>query len=143
MSAMVDRVGMRFGAGLSAVVLVAGFAVGDPARVVIPIVAIALGIGAIFGPGKSPMAVAFRALKPVFFANVPADPEPAAPPRFAQLVGFLFLTAAAIAAFTGALGLAWTLTLIVAALQTLLAVTGICVGCEMYLVMKKLGAKRA
>ena len=35
-------------------------------------------------------------------------------------------------------GLAWTLALIVAALAGLAAVTGICVGCEMYLWLARL-----
>lgn len=143
MSAMVDSVGMRFGAGLSAVVLVAGFVLGDTGAIVIPVVAVALGIGSMFGPARSPMSLLFKALRPIAFSRFAPAPEPASPPRFAQTIGFAFLGAASAFAAAGSMGVAWALVLIVAALQTLLAVTGICVGCEMYIVMKKLGARGA
>jgi hypothetical protein len=44
----------------------------------------------------------------------------------------VFLTAATIAFVLGATTVGWTLSLIVAGLAALAAVTGICVGCEMY-----------
>src|SRR3954466_16329202 len=59
--------------------------------------------------------------------------EDARPPRFANMVGFVFLTAATLLFVAGATTAGWTLTLIVAALALLAATSGICVGCEMYL----------
>jgi hypothetical protein len=141
MSQMVDKVGMRFGAALSAAVLVLAFAA--DIEIVVPFVAAALGIGAIFGPSKSPMSMLFRGLKATLLKRIPADPEPAAPPRFAQTLGFVFLAAASVALWADAIGLGWTLALLVAVLQALLGTTGICIGCEMYLIMKKMGAKSA
>lgn len=138
---MVDKIGMRFGAALSAAVLVLAFAA--DIEIVVPIVAVALGAGAIFGPSNSPMSLLFRGLKGSILKGVPSDPEPAAPPRFAQTLGFIFLTAASIALWADAIGLGWTLALIVAVLQALLGTTGICIGCEMYLLIKKFGVRSA
>ena len=45
----------------------------------------------------------------------------------------LFLGAGSLAFAAGASGFGWGLALIVAALAALSAVTGICVGCEIYL----------
>jgi len=53
-------------------------------------------------------------------------------PRFAQALGATFLGLAAIAFLLGAAPIAWLLVAAVAALQTLLAATGICVGCRLY-----------
>jgi len=58
--------------------------------------------------------------------------EDARPPRFANLVGVLFLGAASVAFLLGAPTVGWALTLTVAALALLAAITGFCVGCEMY-----------
>jgi type IV pilus assembly protein PilV len=46
--------------------------------------------------------------------------------------------AATVAFLLGASAVGWTLTLIVTALAALAAVTGICVGCEMYLALARL-----
>jgi hypothetical protein len=58
--------------------------------------------------------------------------EDARPPRFANLVGAVFLTAATIAYATGLITLGAVLGGIVAALALLAAATGFCSGCEAY-----------
>lgn len=58
--------------------------------------------------------------------------EPAAPPRFSQLLGTVVLGLAALALFLGATSLGWALVLVVFALATLAATTRICVGCIIY-----------
>ena len=50
-----------------------------------------------------------------------------------QTVGVIFLTGATLAFLAGLTILGWTLALIVAVLAALAAVSGICVGCEIYL----------
>lgn len=137
---MVDKVGMRFGAGLSAVLLAVAFIL--EVELIVPIVAAALGIGAVFGPKHSPMSYLFRSLKAAM-PNIGSEPEPASPPRFAQALGAMFLIGASIALAADATGLGWTLALVVAALQGLLAVVGLCIGCEMYVLLKRLGARGA
>jgi Domain of unknown function (DUF4395) len=58
--------------------------------------------------------------------------EDSRPPRFANLVGLLFLGGASLAFLLDAPAVGWTLTLIVAALALLAAATGLCAGCEVY-----------
>lgn len=63
--------------------------------------------------------------------------EDSRPPRFANQVGLVVLTAASLSHLAGLPALGWTLGLLVAGLALLAALTGLCVGCEMY----KLGAR--
>jgi Domain of unknown function (DUF4395) len=63
--------------------------------------------------------------------------EDARPPRFANLVGVVFLTAAALAYAAGLETVGAVLGGLVAALALLAAVTGFCTGCEAY----KLGSR--
>jgi hypothetical protein len=58
--------------------------------------------------------------------------EDARPPRFANMMGAGFLGAATLAFVLDAASVGWVLTGIVAALALLAAVTGLCLGCEMY-----------
>ena len=57
------------------------------------------------------------------------NPEPH---RFAQFLGFIFLTAGSIALFSGATILGWSLVWLVVALAALNAFGGFCVGCAVY-----------
>lgn len=139
---MIDRNAHRWGATISAVVLLAAFAF--QLRIVVPIMTVAMGVGPVFGLRYSPFGATYRLIKKTFKLNIPVSPEEEPPPRFAQVMGFVFLTGASLglyAAHSNAAG--WTLTLLVAGLQSLLGVTGICVGCELYLVGKRLSAKGA
>jgi hypothetical protein len=63
--------------------------------------------------------------------------EDSRPPRAANMVGFVFLSAASVAYGLGAAVAGAVLALIVAALALLAAVTGFCTGCEAY----KLGCR--
>jgi hypothetical protein len=132
---MIDRNGMRGGAGISAVALLLAFAF--EWAPIIPIVGAALGVGSLFGVRRSPLGALYRAGKRTFKLNIPVEPEEEAPPRFAQTLGFVFLGLASLFVYLtpGVArhnGIGWTLALLVAALQGLLAATGICVGCEIY-----------
>ena len=128
---MVDRNGMRGGAGLSAVLLLLGYVFNW--RWMAVVIFIALGIGASFGLRYSPLGAAYRFAKRRLNLSIPVEPEEEPPPRFAQLVGTVFLAGATFGFYgVHSTGLGWSLTLIVAALQGLLATTGICVGCEVY-----------
>ena len=63
--------------------------------------------------------------------------EDSRPPRFANIVGAIFLMSATLAFVAGFTTVGWVLTGMVSALALLAAATGVCVGCEMY----KLGAR--
>jgi len=120
---------MRLGAGISAIVLAVAFLLNLPWLAVL--VGLNLGISAFFGtklflPGRA-WPIVKRTLK-----LGPTELEHEYPPRFAQALGATFLLLAAIAFITGLPTLGWLLVGAVAGLQTLLAVTGICVGCRLY-----------
>ena len=64
--------------------------------------------------------------------------EDSRPPRFANLVGAIFLTASTVAYVSGLAAVGAVLAGIVAALAALAAATGLCAGCEMYRVAARL-----
>jgi hypothetical protein len=120
---------MRLGAGISAIVLAVAFLLNLPWLAVL--VGLNLGISAFFGtklflPGRA-WPIVKRTLK-----LGPTELEHEYPPRFAQALGATFLLLAAIAFLAGVPTVGWLLVGAVAGLQTLLAVTGICVGCRLY-----------
>lgn len=128
---MVDRNGMRGGAGISAIVLLVGFVF--QWRLVVPAIAAVLAIGSVVGLRYSPLGATYRALKKTFRLNVPIEPEEEPPPRFAQTLGFVVSGIASLLFIPGWNAAGWALALLVALLQGLLAVTGLCIGCEIYL----------
>lgn len=71
----------------------------------------------------------FKVLQPRFGEGRIEDSRP---PRFANIVGAIFMTAATVLFVLGFSTAGWTLSLIVTALASLAAISGICVGCEMY-----------
>ncbi len=66
--------------------------------------------------------------------------EDARPPRFANILGAVFLSAATIAHVAGLPVVGWGLAGVVAALALLAATTGICVGCEFYRLVARIRA---
>ena len=125
----IDPRGQRFGAGVSAIVLVIASLLDIPWLAVL--VGANLAISSFFGtrfflPGRAWPFVR-RAL-----TLGPTDLEHEYPPRFAQALGGAFLGLAGLAFIVGATPLGWVLAAAVAGLQTLLAITGICVGCRLY-----------
>jgi hypothetical protein len=132
--APIDPRGPRVNQGVLTVALLVGFL--TDWRAVIPIFAVVLLLGAAFGPRYGPVLRFYmEVIKPRL--GPPAEMEDPRPPRFAAAVGVVFLGAATLALLVGAPGLAWGLTLIVAALAGLAAVSGICIGCELYLVLTR------
>jgi hypothetical protein len=125
----IDPRGMRFGAGISAILLIAGFL--TDARWVVPVVLLSLGVSAAFGMRYSIYGIAWKRIVPLLKLGK-AEPEHEYPPRFAQTLGSIALTLSLLSFIVGLTGLGWLFALAVAALQTLLAVTGYCVGCRMY-----------
>lgn len=126
----IDPRGMRFGAGVSAIVLAVAFLLNLPWLAVL--VGVNLAISSFFGTRLFLPSRPWSAVRKALRLGPPAEPEHEYPPRFAQALGAIFLGLAAVAFLVGATPLAWLLVAAVAALQTLLAVTGICVGCRLY-----------
>ncbi len=137
---MIDRNGHRFGAAASGAGLVAAYL--TDWRPIAPVMTAVFAIGVVFGLRYSPMGATYRFLKKAFKLTVPVVPEEEAPPRFAQTMGLIFMAIATLGFYALSWGTgAWVPVFVVAALQALLGVTGICVGCEMYLVGKRMTAK--
>jgi hypothetical protein len=137
---MVDPRQPRFGQAVTGSVLLVGYLLDWP--LVIPILAAVLASASLLGARANPYAYLFRAFKRLARLGPPPELEEAGPPRFANTLGFLFLTTATIAyfAFRSPLldgWLAWGLTLLVSALALLAAATGLCVGCEFYVLARR------
>ncbi len=125
----IDPRGQRLGAGISALILGVAFLAS------VPLLAVLLGfnlaVSALFGtrlflPGRAwPLVRRSLRLRPT-------EPEHEYPPRFAQALGGTVLGLAAIGFLAGAPVAGWLLAAAVAALQGLLATTGICIGCRLY-----------
>ncbi len=103
---------------------------------ILPVLAAQLAIGLTFGRQYClPCLFYFEVLQPRFGEGPLEDSRP---PRFANVVGIVFLTAATVGVYAGAETLGWALGLTVAALALLAATTGLCLGCEMYLLWVRL-----
>ena len=126
---MIDPRGHRFGAGLSAIVLVGAFVLNAPILVVAALLSI--GVSAAFGLRWSIYGAIWRRIVRVM-SLPPTTPEHEYPPRFAQTLGSVVLIGSLVAFLAGETGAAWGLAFAVAGLQTLLATTGYCLGCRLY-----------
>lgn len=127
----IDPRGPRFNQAVLTAGLLVAFLFSIEALV--PLFAVALFLGAAFGPRYGPFLRLYAdVIRPRL--GPPPHLEDPRPPRFAAAVGTVFLGAATLAFVSGASVLAWALALIVAALAGLAATTGICVGCEIWLV---------
>jgi hypothetical protein len=125
----IDPRGHRFGAGLSAIILIASFVAGWVPGVVVALLSI--GTSAAFGLRYSIYGVIWRRIaKALSLPKV--EPEHEYPPRFAQTLGSVALILGLAAFVVGAPTIGWVLALAVAALQSLLALTGYCLGCRLY-----------
>jgi hypothetical protein len=125
----IDPRGHRFGAGVSAILLLVAFLTNTPWLVAIALLSI--GTSAAFGLRYSIYGAIWRRI--VRIARLgPVEPEHEYPPRFAQVLGSTALILSLVAFAIGVTGLAWLFALAVAGLQGLLAVTGYCLGCRLY-----------
>jgi hypothetical protein len=125
----IDPRGHRFGAGVSAALLLAGFL--TDARWIVPLVLLSIGTSAALGLRYSIYGAAWRRLVPLLRLG-PAEPEHEYPPRFAQTLGSVALVVSLGAFALGSPVGGWFFALMVAGLQSLLAVTGYCLGCRLY-----------
>jgi hypothetical protein len=136
----IDVRGPRFAAGVTAVVLAVALILGSGELVAVQ--AVVFAVGAFAGLRYAPYGVLFRLLVAPRLGPV-REREPEAPPRFAQLVGLLFAVAGATGYLLGApvVGAVATGFALVAALLN--AVTGFCLGCELYLIARRALPARA
>jgi hypothetical protein len=130
---MLDPRGPRFVAAVTTVVLVLILITGNAWLALAQTVVFAFGA---VDPRYSPYALLYRWLVQPRLGP-PAEREDVAPVRFAQRVGLGFLIVATVGYFTGvtALGIAMTALALVAAFLN--AVFGLCLGCEVYLLLRR------
>jgi hypothetical protein len=133
---LIDIRGPRFSAALTFVVLVLAYLLSSPWVLAVQVVVFA--VAALAGLRWSPYGNIFRFLKRRLDWGPPPATEPEAGPRFSQLMGLLFSGGGLLAIVLGSPGVGWALVLIVIALSGLLAATGLCVGCEVYAVGRRL-----
>jgi hypothetical protein len=135
----IDPRGQRFAAGITTVVLAVALVLQNPWVLLFQALVFAVSVAA--GPANGPYGLVFRTLiRPRL--SPPLDLEDPRPPRFAQLVGLIFSVAGVIG-FAGGiwlLGLIATGCAVVAALLN--ALIGYCLGCEAYLLGRRLLSSR-
>ena len=134
----IDPRGPQFAAGLTSLVLIGVrlLAPGTAATVLLAVQAVLFAIGAARGVQHTPYSWLFRTLvRPRLGA--PDELEDPAPPRFAQAVGLGFAAVGLVGFLTGVdlLGQIAVGFALVAALLN--AVFRFCLGCEMYLLLKR------
>jgi Domain of unknown function (DUF4395) len=135
----VDPRGQRFSAVLTVAVLAAVLITGSVWLLAAQ--AVVFGIGAFLGLKYAPYGLVYRALvRPRL--GPPKEMEEEAPPRFAQGVGFAFSIIGIIGYATGltALGMVAVAFALLAAFLN--AAFGLCLGCEMYVLIRRVWPAR-
>jgi hypothetical protein len=131
----IDSRGPRFGAALTAVLLLVAILLGPGAgTVVLAVVVLSFALGTARGVQGTWQGLVFRRLVQPRLTR-PAELEAPEPPRFAQLVGLLITGVGLVLTL---LGVAWALPVlgvVALAAAALNAIAGFCLGCEMYLVL--------
>ena len=121
----------RVNQAVTALLCVMGFVTSRPSLVAVAFAVLILS--RFGGPKLAPITQLYvRLIRPRFQPDGPTEFEDARPPAFSQLLGTVFLGAALVALFGGAMILGWALTLLVAGLAGLAATSRICVGCILY-----------
>src|SRR5438105_5280819 len=133
-TSFVDPRGLRFAATVTAVVLAVALVTSSP--IVLGLQAIVFALGAFGGMRRAPYGLVFRSTLAKRLGK-PAELEPEPPPRFAQTVGLVFALVGVIgyASGLGWLGVAATALAFVAAFLN--AAFGYCLGCVMYLIIRR------
>ncbi|MET8680263.1 DUF4395 domain-containing protein [Streptomyces sp. NPDC004647] len=130
----IDIRGPRFGAAVTTVVLAAVLISGS--GWLLAWQALCFAVGAAAGVGRSPYGWLFRVVvRPRL--GPPTACESPAPPRFAQAVGLFFALVGLAGFFAGPAWLGPAATACALAAAFLNAVFGYCLGCEMYLLLRR------
>ncbi len=138
----VDPRGPQFGAALT-VLLLGLVLVTAPSALAVVVLAVQtalFALGAALGVARTPYAWLFRTLvRPRLGA--PREWEDPQPPRFAQAVGLVFALVGLVGLLVGATTVALVAVGFALAAALLNAAFGFCLGCEMYLLGKRLTSR--
>jgi len=130
----IDPRGPRFGALLTMVVFAVVLATGN--YWVLAAQAVVFAIGTLIGIQYNPYGLIYRWLvRPRL--GPPKELEAAAPPRFAQGVGLVISIVGVIGYATGITPLGITAAALGLIAAVLNGVFGLCLGCEMYLIIRR------
>jgi hypothetical protein len=134
---MLDPRGPRFAAMITSVVLVVVLITGNGWLALAQAVVFAAGAASI---RYAPYSWIYRKFVARHLGPPPAEREPSEPVRFAQGVGFVFMAVAAAGYLAGAplVGLIATAGALTAAFLN--AAFGLCLGCEVYLLLQRVRA---
>jgi hypothetical protein len=139
---LIDPRGPRFGAAVTTVVLAVVLLTipSTTATVLLAIQAAVFAIGAFAGLGAAPYGLLYaRLVRPRL--GPPSELEEAAPPQFAQSVGMVFAMLGLLSLLLGATPFAVVMVALALAAAFLNAAFGFCLGCELYLVLRRLVLK--
>ncbi len=135
----IDARGPRFGAGVTAVLLAVVVLLGasTAALALLTLVAVSFLLGTLAGPHRTWQGWVFRRfVRPR--VGPPVELEDPRPPRFAQGVGLVVTGVGVVLGSVGVIGaVPWAagIAFVAAALN---ATLGLCLGCEMYLLLRRL-----
>ncbi|MFZ2479316.1 MAG: DUF4395 domain-containing protein [Propioniciclava sp.] len=136
----IDPRSPRFGAVITSVLLALIILLGPtsiPALVLLIIQTLAFAAGSLLGLGAQPWGIIYRRFVRPRLAP-PTELEDAAPPRFAQTVGLVFALAGLLG-WIFALPVLFYIAIAFALIAALLnAVFDFCLGCELYLLGKRI-----
>jgi len=139
---LIDVRGPRFGAAITMTVLAVALVVQGPVGKALVIwQTFVFAVSTVFGLEWSIYGNVFRAIKRRFDLGPPPEVELEGPPRFAQACGLIVSVGALVAFGLGAELVGWILVGVVLALSSLLALTGFCVGCELYLLGQRMRSR--
>ena len=135
----IDPRGQRFAAALTALVLVAVLITSSVWLLAAQ--AVVFGIGAVLGLKYAPYGLIYRWLvRPRL--GPPQELEDEAPPRFSQFVGLVFSIIGVIGYAAGVTPLGVAAAALALAAAFLNAAFGLCLGCEMYVMIRRVWPAR-
>jgi hypothetical protein len=136
---LIDARGPRFGAILTTLVLAATLLTipSTISIILLSVQTLVFALGSLVGLAAQPYGVIYRRfVQPKLGA--PTDVEDPRPPRFAQTVGLLFAVVGLVALLTGATSVAYIAVGAALAAAFLNAAFNFCLGCEMYLIGRRI-----
>jgi hypothetical protein len=140
---LIDVRGPRFGAVVTSLVLAVAVVVQGPVGwALVSWQWLAFAVSTVAGLAWSPYGNLFRWVKRRFDLGPPPATELEGPPRFAQACGLAVLTVALVLGVAGTGAAAWAAVGVVLGLSVLLAATGMCIGCELYVAGQRVVASR-
>ena len=131
---LVDVRGPRFAAWVTSAVLAVVLLTSNVALLLVQ--ALVFALGAFLGLRWHPYGALFRVLVAPRLGPV-REREPESPPRFAQYVGLLFAVVGVVGYALGSPVVGATATGLALAAALLNAATGFCLGCELYLIVRR------